>query len=212
MLLLGLFLTSAIYLTFSTIGILLFRGTLHPSVLQNFGDIKTPEGTAFFESQVIQTSFIVVLLCHVPFIFYAGKEAICIIVDEFQRQSISKALAMQANAREWAQTHEFIESEAAVKSSYKDMDDKTYYFVTILLYSLEVALSIVVSDITVLFSFASAVAVTFICFWYPGVYYLLASERFAKKQSHACKAYLLIALGFVNFALGIYAAFLTIKK
>jgi len=65
-----------------------------------------------------------------------------------------------------------------MKRSYKDMNDFTYYAVTITLYSLEVALSIVVSDITVLFSFASAVAVTFICFWYPGMYYLMASKRF----------------------------------
>lgn len=154
-------------------------------------------------------------MCHVPFIFYAGKEAVCIIVDEFQRESISKALVQQENARERAQDLTEVESEAAVKSSYKDMNDLTYYAVTIILYALEVALSIVVSDITVLFSFASAVAVTFICFWYPGVYYLIAIKRFcvvgSKVKRYALKAYILVLLGLVNFALGIYAAFLTLK-
>lgn len=46
----------------------------------------------FWEAVIVQISFMVVLTCHIPFIFFSGKEALCICIDELDRKSISSAL------------------------------------------------------------------------------------------------------------------------
>jgi len=86
-----------IYLAIAFIGLLLFGNTILPSVLENFGEITTPSGEPFFESGVIEIAFIIVLMCHIPFVFFAGKEAVCIMVDEIDRKSISSVLQQKVN-------------------------------------------------------------------------------------------------------------------
>jgi hypothetical protein len=97
----GLLMTTGLYLSFSVISILLFRGNISSNVLDNFSLITNPKGNPFWESMVIQVSFIIVLFCHIPFLFFAGKEGLLIVFDEIQRKSISSALsAAQPNEDE----------------------------------------------------------------------------------------------------------------
>ena len=49
----------------------------------------------YLESRVMQFMFLVILGCHIPFLFFSGKEALLNIVDELYRRNISKSLTYQ---------------------------------------------------------------------------------------------------------------------
>lgn len=40
---------------------------------------------------VLSVSFLIVIFCHVPFVFFFGKEVFLVLVDELDRRSISSA-------------------------------------------------------------------------------------------------------------------------
>lgn len=73
----ALFFTSGIYISTALLAIYLFGSGIKPNCLENVAD----EGISF-QSVFIRVPFAVVVACHVPYIFFFGKEGICIIVDE----------------------------------------------------------------------------------------------------------------------------------
>jgi hypothetical protein len=64
---------------------------------------KTAE-SVYPENYVMQFLFLIILACHVPYLFFSGKEAILIIIDEIMRKSISftlsKKLLQEGNSEE----------------------------------------------------------------------------------------------------------------
>ena len=97
----GTALTAVIYFTLSIVSIYMFGTGLETQVLLNIGRARTiTDDKPFWEAYIVQISFSVVLLCHIPFIFTSGKEGLLIIIDELLRKSISNALwhKLQGNA------------------------------------------------------------------------------------------------------------------
>lgn len=93
----ALALTAVIYTTVGLICLYMFGTEIKSSVLLNVGSYH-PGGIYFWQAYVTQVSFMIVLMCHIPFIFYAGKEGLLIIIDELDRKSISSALWHKLNA------------------------------------------------------------------------------------------------------------------
>lgn len=90
----GLSLTAVLYFSVALISIYMFGDCLESSVLLNIGG----EQPTNWESYVVRVAFMIVLACHIPFIFYMGKEGLLIIIDEIDRKSISSALVLKLQA------------------------------------------------------------------------------------------------------------------
>ncbi len=72
----------------------MFGHTLQSSVLLNIGNAPYDgrNDKHFWEAYICQVSFMCVIMCHIPFIFFAGKEALLTSIDEISHKSVSNAL------------------------------------------------------------------------------------------------------------------------
>jgi len=66
--------------------------------------------------------------------------------------------------------------------AYKDMNYMIYIFVTVLLYICEITCAIVMDDIGVIFEFVSAISVSCLCFIFPGMFFILAANKFLPSE------------------------------
>ena len=73
-----------VYSLVGIIGVLSFGKDLNVNVLVNVGSMNK------WQSYFLRGIFLVVVSCHIPFNFFATKEAILIAVDEYRCESISK--------------------------------------------------------------------------------------------------------------------------
>lgn len=69
----------------------MYGSSLEQSILSNIG--MTYDGQVYKEAYVMQAFFLVILACHIPYCFFAGKESLLIIIDEFMRKSLSYTLS-----------------------------------------------------------------------------------------------------------------------
>ena len=75
----------------------MFGSGVKSSILENVAD-ECDESGCPWESIVLRFLFLIVVACHIPFVFFSGKEGVLIIIDEVTRRSISKALELKLAA------------------------------------------------------------------------------------------------------------------
>ena len=87
--------TSLIYMSLGYLAIFIFGNALHTSVLDNVDE----ENAA--SSFIIRIAFMIVLACHIPFVFFPCKESFLIIVDEARNKSMARFLTYRLLDTQW---------------------------------------------------------------------------------------------------------------
>ena len=82
----GLTMSFFLYITMGILALYVFGTGVSTSVMDNIDEETS------WSSYIIRISFMVVLACHIPYIFFSGKESMLLIIDEIRRKSMSYAL------------------------------------------------------------------------------------------------------------------------
>jgi hypothetical protein len=132
-----------IYVVLSVLSIYTFGSSLQPDVLDNVNE----EIDHQWESITLRIAFIIVIVCHIPYVFFSAKEAMLIIVDEWDRQSISQTLTQRLITH--ADSNEKEDEDELM--AYHSMNTKYYYGVTVAVYLFELLLAMIVKDLGIVF-------------------------------------------------------------
>ena len=95
-------LVQSLYFSLAIACIFMFGSSIQESVLINIG--QPFQGSVTIGSYVCQGLFLVILACHIPYLYYSGKESLLIIIDEIMRKSISMTLAKKLMAKNEAES------------------------------------------------------------------------------------------------------------
>lgn len=72
--------------------------------------------------------------------------------------------------------------ETGGNEGYKTMNNFYYYTSTLILFVSEAILAVIIEDVTTVFDFVAAIAVSFIAFGFPAAFYLSAEKRYASEE------------------------------
>lgn len=73
---------------------------------------------------MLRVAFITMLLCHIPFIFFTGKEALLIMIDEAMRSSLSAML--QKKVAMFAYLDD--EKQKEINEDFDTISSSEYYY------------------------------------------------------------------------------------
>ena len=124
-----------------------------------------------------------VLSCHIPYIFFSGKESLLIMVDEIRRRSASALLDYQiqqsVTVQVCASTDDLnLTKDEPNKSAHKNIEPWIYYSLTLGLYGITLTGACFIQSISVIFGFVSAFALSSIVYTLPGCFYLMTHKKY----------------------------------
>ena len=104
-----------------------------------------------------------------------------------------------------------VSAEEVNRMAYKDMNRTVYVSATLGFFALIVVGSIAITNISVVFNFVGALAVTAMVFWFPAFYFTQAVAKFKVARTKEVKHNIALSrlfwvLGAVNFSLSMFVA------
>lgn len=180
----GMIETTIIYMCCGLFAVYLFGSSVQSNVLDNI------DGETTFVSYFIRLAFLILLACHVPYVFFLGKEGACIVVDEVMTGSMSKSLEKRTN-----KDHQELDSEVIV---YHNMNKYAYIITTIVLYALCVIVACLTQNLGALFNYIAAFSVSGIQFFVPGMAVIQLSKNHPQRDAK------IVALGWAYVVMSVF--------
>jgi hypothetical protein len=157
---LALGMSIVVYISLSILSIFTFGSHLKPDVIANVGEEVDHE----WESIILRIAFAIVIVCHIPYVFFSSKESFLLLIDEWDRRSLSKSLdktlvSFKAelgiddivnSIPQTPETRHRMQLEEQVMV-YHQMNRIYYIGGTIFVYCLEIVLAIFILDVGVVF-------------------------------------------------------------
>lgn len=91
---LALLLAVSLYLSLAVLAIYCFGSSLEVDVMHN---VENEAGHNAAKA-ILRATFAIVLVCHIPYMFFCSKECFLMMVDEVNRKTISKELECKVKA------------------------------------------------------------------------------------------------------------------
>jgi hypothetical protein len=124
-------------------------------------------------SLVLRIIFTLLLIFHIPFIFFVAKEGFLIMVDELSRNTISKHLNLVEE-----EEASILENREDEYKGYSDMNDWHYYTSVSLLILVQTLGAIKFKYIFQVMPLVSSVAINCLDFLFPAIFYLRACHLY----------------------------------
>ena len=104
-----------LYVGLGVLSIFVFGSGISSNLLNN---VNTETSIT---SYIIRIAFMIVLACHIPYIFYFTKESLLIMIDETRRKSMTHALELTLQKAVYSEQQTFtadFEAESPNMTSY----------------------------------------------------------------------------------------------
>jgi hypothetical protein len=174
--------TFVIYCSTGLLAIYLFGSGLQSNCLDNIAE----EGIDNFLSVIVRIAFAVVVACHVPYIFFYGKEACAIVIDELLNGSTSAQLQKAKS-----------EADFDEPPAYLNMRPALYYGVSLALYALVIFGSNLTDNLGIILDYLAALSISGMQFFVPGLCYI----RLAQQANVDDKNLRMLSYGFCGFSI-----------